>query len=285
MVVTSTSQEVEQQYELYDHYDPSRMEVIPPGVDLECFSPPQADWQEPKIADELKRFLRQPERPMILTLARPDERKNLEKLVEVYGKSQRLQELANLVLVMGTRDDLRELPKAQQQIINNVLQLIDKYDLYGRVAYPKQHAPQDIADLYRLATHQHGVFINPALTEPFGLTLLEAGATGLPILATHDGGPRDIIANCDNGLLVDPLDESAIEKALMRVLTEPEQWQIWSQNGIRGTRKHYAWANHVNRYLRDLDDILQTFARTHLGRFSQNSPSAGIRSTDHHRLG
>ncbi len=257
MVVTSTSQEVEQQYELYDHYDPSRMEVIPPGVDLNSFSPPKADWQRPVIADALDRFLREPERPMILTMARPDERKNLEKLVEVYGQSSHLQELANLVLVMGTRDDLRELPKAQQSIINNVLYLIDKYDLYGKVAYPKQHTPGDIADLYRLATTQHGVFINPALTEPFGLTLLEAGATGLPIVATHDGGPRDIIANCENGLLIDPLDGPAIEKALLRVLTEPEQWQKWSQNGINGTRKHYSWANHANRYLRDLDDILE----------------------------
>ncbi len=61
-------------------------------------------------------------------------------------------------------------------------------------------------ELYRLAAASKGVFINPALTEPFGLTLLEAGATGLPIVATNDGGPRDIIANCRNGLLIDPLD-------------------------------------------------------------------------------
>ena len=38
MVVTSTNQEVELQYSLYDHYQPSRMEVIPPGVDLSQFS-------------------------------------------------------------------------------------------------------------------------------------------------------------------------------------------------------------------------------------------------------
>jgi sucrose-phosphate synthase len=256
MVVTSTSQEVEQQYELYDHYEPSRMEVIPPGVDLDAFSPPPADWHTPPVAEEITRFLRHPDKPMILTMARPDERKNLGKLVEVYGRSAQLQEAANLVMVMGTREDIRELPKPQQHVINTVLYLIDKYDLYGKVAYPKQHSPTDISDLYRLATVGHGVFINPALTEPFGLTLLEAGATGLPIIATHDGGPRDIIANCENGLLVDPLDEEAIEKALLRVLTEPEQWERWSLNGIAGTRKHYAWSNHANRYLRDLDDIL-----------------------------
>ena len=256
MVVTSTTQEVEQQYELYDHYVPARMEVIPPGVDLSRFLPPGEDWSTPKIADEVNRFLRDPEKPIILTVARPDERKNLEMLVHVYGKSQELQERANLVMVMGTREDVRELPKSQRAVIHKVMDLIDLYDLYGKVAYPKSHVPDDIPELYRYAESLRGVFINPALTEPFGLTLLEAGGTGLPIVATNDGGPRDIIANCNNGLLVDPLDEKVIEHALLRALTEPEQWSQWSTAGIEGTRKHYSWGNHANRYLRDLGDIL-----------------------------
>jgi sucrose-phosphate synthase len=264
MVVTSTSQEVHDQYELYDHYVPGRMEVIPPGVDLSLFSPQSQSGVSPPIADEVNRFLREPSKPMILAMARPDERKNLEKLVEVYGQSERLREAANLVMIMGTRDELSELPKGQRRVIHNVLDLIDKYDLYGQVAYPKRHAPSDVPDLYRLAAAGHGVFVNPALTEPFGLTLLEAGATGLPIVATNDGGPSDIIANCDNGLLVDPLSGDAIEKALLRALTEPDQWKKWSEAGIHGTRKHYSWSNHADRYLRDVRDILEHSAKPSL---------------------
>ncbi len=258
MVVTSTNQEVQQQYELYDHYVPQRMEVIPPGVDLTQFSPPQSDAPVPAIADSINRFLTDHDKPMILAMARPDERKNLSKLVEVYGRSDELQSLANLVLIMGTRQDIDELPKAQAKVIADVWKLIDRYDLYGRVAYPKTHQHDDVAELYRYATSLGGVFVNPALTEPFGLTLLEAGATGLPIVATNDGGPSDIIANCGNGLLVDPLDGSEIENALLRVLTEAHSWQAWSQAGIIGTRKHYTWGQHVRRYLRDLDEILKT---------------------------
>lgn len=256
MVVTSTNQEVQEQYELYDHYVPSRMEVIPPGVDLSSFAAPDELWERPPIADELDRFFNQPDKPMILAMARPDERKNLEKLVHVYGQSEQLQKLANLAVVMGTRDDIRELPKTQMTIIQNVLYLIDRYDLYGKVAYPKSHSPSDVPELYRLTTARKGVFVNPALTEPFGLTLLEAGATGLPIVATNDGGPRDIIANCENGLLIDALDGDTIEKALLRVLTQASNWELWSEQGIRGTREHYSWSKHANRYLRDLNDIL-----------------------------
>ncbi|QDU78363.1 Mannosylfructose-phosphate synthase [Polystyrenella longa] len=257
MVVTSTNQEVEQQYQMYDHYQPERMEVIPPGVDLTSFMPIDKDWETPTFAETLNRFLREPDKPIILTVARPDERKNLETLVKVYGESEQLQELANLVVVMGSRDDFREMPKGQRTVIKNVFHLIDKYDLYGKVAYPKTHKSDDVPELYRLAAFTQGVFINPAYTEPFGLTLLEAGATGLPIVATNDGGPRDIISNCQNGLLIDPHSHEDIEHALLRVLTEKDQWKTWSENGINGTRKYYSWANHANRYLRDLDDILE----------------------------
>ncbi len=256
MVITSTTQEVQEQYEMYEHYQPERMEVIPPGVDLSLFYPDDADGPAPRIAGQLEPFLRDPQKPMILAVARPDDRKNFETLVRVYGNSRKLREAANLVLVMGRRDDIRDLPASQRKVLSDILTLIDVHDLYGSVAYPKSHSPGDIPELYRWAAKLRGVFINPALTEPFGLTLLEAAASGLPIVATHDGGPQDIIGNCQNGLLVNPLDQEAIEHALLRTLTEPEQWDTWSQNGITGVREHYSWETHVSRYLRDIHEIV-----------------------------
>ena len=85
-----------------------------------------------------------------------------------------------------------------------MLLAMDKYDLYGKMAIPKKHDFEyEVPALYRIAAERRGVFVNPALTEPFGLTLLEASATGLPIVATDDGGPNDIVHNCKNGILVD----------------------------------------------------------------------------------
>ncbi len=261
MVITSTSQEVLEQYELYEHYQPDRMEVIPPGVDLGLFFPGNdASLATPPVLERLKPFLRDLSRPMILAMARLDDRKNFEALVKTYGESSELRNLANLVLVMGRRDDARTLPASQRKVLSQILTLIDVYDLYGQVAYPKTHGPDDVPDLYRLAAGGRGVFINPALTEPFGLTLLEAAASGLPVVATHDGGPADILANCQNGLLVDPLDQKSIEHALLRVLTEPKQWDEWSANGITGVKQHYSWSTHVDRYLRDVREIVDSSA-------------------------
>jgi len=261
MVVASTAQEVEDQYEVYEHYVPSRMEVIPPGVDLTAFHPPaDGDTSPVPFQEQLAPFLREPDKPMIVTVARPDERKNLESLVRVYGQSEELQKRANLVIVMGRRDDLADLSTPQRKVVINILSLIDLYDLYGKVAYPKTHQPSDVPDLYRMATSSRGVFVNPALTEPFGLTLLEAAASGLPVVATNDGGPRDIIANCQNGLLIDPLDLPGIEKALLRMLTEPKQWDAWSKQGMEGAHKHYTWGRHAERYLRDVREIVEKAA-------------------------
>lgn len=256
LICTSTHQEVKQQYEQYEHYIPERMEVIPPGVDLTSFRPPRDGDETPELAGEINRFLDDPDKPMIVAMARPDERKNLEKLVETYGKSPALQREANLVLIMGCRDDIREMPSGQRSVLVNVLILIDAYNLYGKVAYPKQHSASEVPSLYRMITRSRGVFVNAAMTEPFGLTLLEAAASGTPIVATNDGGPKDILANCHNGVLVDPFDGKAIEKALLYTLNEPGQWEEWSKNGLENVHRHYSWERHAERYMRDVQEIM-----------------------------
>ena len=262
LICTSTHQEVQEQYERYENYVPERMEVIPPGVDLTAFRPPRADDPKPEIAGKIESFLDEPHKPMILAMARPDERKNLEMLVRVFGESSQLQREANLVLIMGCRENLREMPSGQRTVLTNILTLIDIYDLYGKVAYPKQHKSEEVPALYRLVTASHGVFINAAMTEPFGLTLLEAAASGAPIVATNDGGPSDIIANCQNGMLVDPFDPKAIEKALMHTLIEKEQWNTWSKQGLENVHKHYSWDRHCERYLRDVNEVVSLFDDT-----------------------
>jgi len=249
MVVTSTHNEIEDQYELYDYYDPACMAVIPPGTDLTMFHPPQAGEHDYPFARDLRRFLRKPEKPVILALSRADERKNISTLLEAYGESPKLQKIANLVIVAGNREDIRELDQGPQEVLKELLLLVDYYDLYGKVAIPKHHKPQQVPEIYRIAASLGGVFVNPALTEPFGLTLLEAAATGLPVVATENGGPVDIIGNCQNGVLVDPLDKADITAALLHLLRDAGEWQRLSENGLRGVRRHYAWQAHAEAYL------------------------------------
>ncbi|MFM2302772.1 MAG: hypothetical protein RLZZ135_175, partial [Cyanobacteriota bacterium] len=256
LVITSTRNEIEDQYELYDYYTPEKMAVIPPGTDLEQFYPPDGKNEQIDFRETLTKFLSHPERPMILALSRPDERKNIVTLLEAYGRSPRLQELANLVIIAGNRADIRELNEGAQHVLTELLLVMDCYDLYGCVALPKHHTSGEVADIYRLAAASKGVFVNPALTEPFGLTLLEAAASGLPLVATENGGPVDIIGNCHNGLLVDPLDGEAIEQALLTMLEDPSLWQKYSDNGLKNVARFYSWDAHARSYLQKVRSLV-----------------------------
>lgn len=249
LVVVSTKQEIDEQYRSYDHYHPKRMIVIPPGLDIKRFHPPKRGRYLPPITKELNRFFEDPKKPMILALSRPDERKNIASLIQAYAENLPLRDKANLALVIGTREDIKTMEKGPREILTHILMLIDKYDLYGSVAYPKYHEPHEVPELYRLATSSKGVFVNPALTEPFGLTIIEAAASGLPVVATKDGGCSDIINMCQNGLLVDPLDPKAIGEAIFSIVDDKSLWNRYSKNGITGAYKNFTWESHIKKYV------------------------------------
>ena len=254
IVVASTHQEIDDQYSQYENYHPRRMVIIPPGVDLSRFQPPKKGFNPP-IKKELERFLSKPNKPMILALSRPDERKNLASLIRAFAKHKHLREIANLVIVAGNRDSITSMEKGPKEVLLELLILIDKYDLYDCVAYPKHHSDSDVPDLFQLATKTRGVFVNPALTEPFGLTLIEAAACGLPIIATQCGGPKDIVRLCNNGLLIDPLNIKNMGNAIYKSITDKEQWRLWSKNGIRGANRHFSWKGHADTYINIIKKI------------------------------
>ena len=265
-VVASTSQEIDQQYASYDNHSQNRMTVIPPGMDLSRFRPPtRSDPRYRRIRSEAERFLAHPGRQMILALSRPDARKNIPALVRAYGENPKLRKRANLGLVMGSRDDIQRMERGPREVLTEVLMLIDKYDLYGQVAYPKSHDPDDVPRFYQMAAKTRGVFVNPALSEPFGLTLIESAASGLPVVATEDGGPRDILACCENGLLVDPLDTDAMGEALLEAVSDEQRWRQWSKRGVARARKHYAWSAHVNKYVRVAKGIITQREKRRVG--------------------
>eukprot|EP00258_Populus_trichocarpa_P029635 XP_024445654.1 probable sucrose-phosphate synthase 1 isoform X2 [Populus trichocarpa] len=281
IVITSTRQEIEEQWRLYDGFDPilerklrarirrnvscygrfmPRMAIIPPGMEFHHIVPQDGDMDgeiegnedhpssHPSIWIEIMRFFTNSHKPMILALARPDPKKNITTLVKAFGECRPLRELANLTLIMGNRDGIDEMSSTSASVLLSVLKLIDKYDLYGQVAYPKHHKQSDVPDIYRLAAKTKGVFINPAFIEPFGLTLIEAAAHGLPMVATKNGGPVDIHRVLDNGLLVDPHDQQSIADALLKLVAEKHLWAKCRQNGLKNIH-HFSWPEHCKAYL------------------------------------
>jgi sucrose-phosphate synthase len=194
-------------------------------------------------------------------------------LVQAFGEDPDLRKRANLVLVGGTRGDIRNLDDISRETWQELLLALDRYDLYGHLAIPKSHTAEDVPDLYRLATLRRGLCINPANSETFGLTMIEAAATGLPLVATDSGGPTDIVANCRNGVLVDVNDPGTLASAISEALSDSKRWGEWSRNGLRGVRNFYTWEAHAVKYLKQIGRIL----RRERKRTRKELASGGIR--------
>lgn len=54
-------------------------------------------------------------------------------------------------LILGNRDDIDDMSSSSSAVLTTVIKLIDKYNLYGQVAYPKHHKQPEVPDIYRLA--------------------------------------------------------------------------------------------------------------------------------------
>ncbi len=270
MLIASTRQETQEQYGLYPSGEAGRFSVIPPGIDIERFYPfyddpienpeerEQLKWAKFYAQKELERFFLNQEKPLIFALARPDHRKNISGLIEAYGKDKELQAIANLAVFAGIRKDITTMNDSEGEVLTELLLLMDKFDLYGKLAIPKRHDVEyEVPELYRLTATTLGVFVNPAFKENFGMTLIEAAASGLPIVATNTGGPYDIITNCQNGILVDVTNHEEMTGAIKKILVDQDLWKTYSQNGIQGAREHYTWDAHTQKYLKRLQELLQ----------------------------
>ena len=257
IVVTSTKQESICQYSQYLSFAPQKARVIPPGVNHKEFHHVHSTTETSDIDNMMNPFLKDLTKPPLLSISRAVRRKNIPSLVEAYGRSEKLKRKMNLILVLGCRDNISKLDSQQRDVFQQIFKLIDKYNLYGKVAYPKKHSSDQIPSLYRWAASKGGFFVNPALTEPFGLTLLEASSCGLPLISTDDGGPKEIISKCENGLLVDVNNINEVKRVLEKGITYVSQWKLWSRNGIEGVHRHFSWNSHVRNYLSILDNVNQ----------------------------
>ncbi|KAK8545272.1 hypothetical protein V6N13_066558 [Hibiscus sabdariffa] len=192
-------------------------------------------------------------KPILFTMARLDRVKNLTGLVEWYGKNPKLRELVNLVVVGGDRrkesKDLEE--KAEMK---KMLELIEKYKLNGQFRWiSSQMNRVRNGELYRYICDTKGAFVQPALYEAFGLTVVEAMTCGLPTFATCKGGPAEIIVHGKSGFNIDPYHGDQAAEILVdffeKCKTDPSHWTNISKGGLKRIEEKYTWQIYSERLL------------------------------------
>jgi glycosyltransferase involved in cell wall biosynthesis len=101
------------------------------------------------------------------------------------------------------------------------------------------------------------VFVLPVIPVPgdmegFGIVLLEAGAAGVPIVATAVGGITDAVVDGETGVLVPPLDYVRMASALVGFLQDPDKSHAVGERGRRRALGEFNWDAISSRYVEAL---------------------------------
>jgi sucrose synthase len=245
-----------------------KFNVVPPGVNENYYFPytrnqdrVESDRQRINeilftLDDPSQIFgkLDDPDKRPIFSMARLDRIKNLTGLAECFGKSQELQEHCNLILVAGKLRVEESGDNEERDEIVKLYQIIDQYNLHGKIRWlGVRLSKTDSGEIYRVIADHQGVFVQPALFEAFGLTILEAMISGIPTFATQFGGPLEIIQDKVNGFYINPthLEETAakILDFVTKCEHNPDYWQKISQKSIERVYSTYTWKIHTTKLL------------------------------------
>jgi len=99
-------------------------------------------------------------KPIIFSMAKLDQVKNISGLVECFGKSSKLRELVNLVVVGGNIDVQKSRDSEEMQEIKKMHSLIEKYNLHGQFRWIKAQVNRARnGELYRCIADVKGAFV------------------------------------------------------------------------------------------------------------------------------
>ncbi|KAJ4713602.1 Sucrose synthase [Melia azedarach] len=199
-------------------------------------------------------YLADRKKPIIFSMARLDTVKNITGLTEWYGKNKRLRNLVNLVVVAGFFDPSKSNDREEIAEIKKMHDLIQKYQLKGQFRWIAAQADRyRNGELYRCIADTKGAFVQPALYEAFGLTVIEAMNCGLPTFATNQGGPAEIIVDGVSGFHIDPNNGDASSNKIAdffeKCKTDAGHWNKMSTAGLQRIYECYTWKIYANKLL------------------------------------
>ncbi|MFZ4681182.1 MAG: glycosyltransferase [Terrimicrobiaceae bacterium] len=165
----------------------------------------------------------------LIQASRLIEKKGLEVTLEAFAEFHRAHPRATLVLA----GDGPLLDRLQEK--SAALGLADA------VRFPGFFQQHDLARAYEEAH----LFLHPSRTTPAGdqegvpNSMLEAMATGLPVLATRHGGIPEAVTSGQDGLLVPENDAAALSEALLAITRDPALYEKFSRNAAESVREKF----------------------------------------------
>ena len=286
-IITSTYQEIAGtesrfgQYESYQFYTMPglyqvvnginlfnpKFNVVPPGVDETNYFPyferdkrtvSQTNYWRNRLFEEASEnvygHLENPSHIPIFTMARLDRIKNITGLVEAFGQHPELRKHCNLIVAAGTIHPEESQDSEESSEIQRMYELIGTYGLHGHIRWLPSVPKPETGEVYRIIADCGGFFVQPALFEAFGLTILEAMQCGLPTFGPIFGGPSEIIIDRKSGFLVNTSKPDLIANAMWEFISDCREdencWPQISENSIARVREKFTWDLYSDKLLR-----------------------------------
>jgi D-inositol-3-phosphate glycosyltransferase len=233
-ILANSDVEAEQLVSYY-RADPTRVEVVPPGVDHAFFSPgPQAG---------ARRALGLSDGPLLVFVGRIQPLKGLD--VAVRALALQRDPRARLAVVGGAsgangNDEERRIRA-----------LVDELGLGDRVIFIAPQPHHVLSTYYRAAD----VVLVPSRSESFGLVALEAAACGAPVVAAAVGGLLSLVEHGRTGMLVEGRDPADYARCIDEILSSPARAAELSANAVALARR-YTWATTAARLRRIYADVV-----------------------------
>ncbi len=196
------------------------------GVERACQAVRRSETPMPALS-KLTRILesRLPSRrglPLLVTLGRLHPIKGTSRLVEAWARDPNLVSAFNLVIIGGTLEDPTD---TEREVLNKIQDIVEENPESRSGLILLGHVPNFEALCLLQAAHHGrgrlvgagGFFVCPSDKEEFGIALLEALASGLPVVAPNSGGPPSYIRDGVDGVLVDTTSVTEIRSGIYRL--------------------------------------------------------------------
>lgn len=250
-----------------DVYDP-KFNIVSPGSDPDVYFPySDSSRRLPSLHDKFDNLVwgdagggdyrgtpADRERPLIFTMSRLDRIKNLTGLVEWFGACEELRRRATLFVIGGFIEPSDSHDREEREQAERMHALFDRYKLDDCARWAPAQSDRVVnGELYRWIADRRGAFVQPALFEAYGLTVIEAMSSGLPVFATCNGGPSEVIEDGVSGFHIDP---NHGERAAQRMAAffrdteaDPELWRRISEGAMRRVEQRYTWRLYGERMM------------------------------------
>jgi glycosyltransferase involved in cell wall biosynthesis len=218
--------------------DPKKIQVAPPGIDLERFRP------RPKPEPWLKRLGLEPDDFVFLSVAALCWEKGVYDILHAFKKLMLENPSSKLKLVFaGGGPD-----KDKLQALASRLGLADRV-VFARFPYEEMHDGYNLADVFMLASVPR-----PGWLEQFGYVLPEALASGLPIITTSSGSIPEVVG--ESALIVPPADFLALNDAMRTLYLDKNRRGELSRSGRERAEREYDCAANASRIKQAYEGIL-----------------------------